>query len=31
MALWTAAELAGGVDGGLMGGMTMLCLDGWRC
>jgi O-antigen/teichoic acid export membrane protein len=26
--LWTAAELAGAVVGGLMGGMTMLCI-GW--
>ena len=33
MVFWTAAELAGAVVGGLMGGMTMLCL-GWlamRC
>jgi glucosyl-dolichyl phosphate glucuronosyltransferase len=28
MALWSAAELTGGVVGGLVGGMTMLCL-GW--
>lgn len=28
MALWTAAELGGAVAGGLIGGMTMLCL-GW--
>ena len=28
MALWTAAELAGAVAGGLIGGVTMLCL-GW--
>jgi O-antigen/teichoic acid export membrane protein len=28
MALWTAAELAGAVTGGLLGGMTMLIL-GW--
>lgn len=28
MALWTAAELGGAVAGGLLGGMTMLCL-GW--
>jgi O-antigen/teichoic acid export membrane protein len=28
MGLWTTAELAGAVAGGLVGGMTMLCL-GW--
>jgi O-antigen/teichoic acid export membrane protein len=28
MALWSAAELTGAVAGGLVGGMTMLCL-GW--
>ena len=28
MALWSAAELTGALIGGLVGGMTMLCL-GW--